>query len=492
MELRDFLTKAGCAVRTDQALGEITARLPRDRAFHRDLTSYVWVVIDRCEGISYPDLLGVLAVAAAGSTFAAAADEGVAHSLLRFLMEARHSLDALSVTEDRAAARGTAEVTPNPAAETSHAAPGDGQAVSIEPVQLAGRDLFSPEEQDNGRKGRGWVIAGGCFLVALLIGLWLKYRPAESNGNRPAPVTSALSGNVAATPLAKESIPPPAALDAGVTRAAVASPMPRTSSRVISSARAARSSRRVPAAPVFIPSPAPVVRPPAMANVTRTPVPAETASTAAPPARAPDTLTASLPANHAAVPTSPAPVRPPTATYVGPGGAPSLSKKSVQLGQPDLAQQGSDDASRNIPVLHRRRPPAPASEFSEDGTNLASVEPQPAVPGAPGSSGNGSAGTAHGGTVHVTSLGIMAAYVLYSPVPKYPEAAYASHVQGEVKLSADVDRDGNVGSVRVISGPPQLQDAALDAVQRWRYRPFLAGGKPRPMSAIAVMDFELP
>ncbi len=86
----------------------------------------------------------------------------------------------------------------------------------------------------------------------------------------------------------------------------------------------------------------------------------------------------------------------------------------------------------------------------------------------------------------------MASNVLYSPVPVYPAAAAASHVQGEVKLSADVDRNGNVASVRVISGPPLLRDAAVDAVQRWRYRPYLSSGRPIPMSAMAVMDFQLP
>jgi len=78
----------------------------------------------------------------------------------------------------------------------------------------------------------------------------------------------------------------------------------------------------------------------------------------------------------------------------------------------------------------------------------------------------------------------MASNLLYSPVPAYPAAASASHVQGEVKLSADVDRNGNVASVRVISGPPLLRDAALDAVQRWRYRPYISSGGPIPMAAI--------
>ena len=114
-ELRDFLVKAGCAVQTGPALGQIADRLLKDRAFHRDLTSYVWVVLDRCERISHSDLLGVLALAAAGPGFAATADEDVAHQLLRFLMEARHSLDALAGRT--APAREAAEVMAGPPIE---------------------------------------------------------------------------------------------------------------------------------------------------------------------------------------------------------------------------------------------------------------------------------------------------------------------------------------------------------------------------------------
>ncbi|HMF64826.1 MAG TPA: energy transducer TonB [Edaphobacter sp.] len=89
-------------------------------------------------------------------------------------------------------------------------------------------------------------------------------------------------------------------------------------------------------------------------------------------------------------------------------------------------------------------------------------------------------------------MGTNAANVVYSPTPAYPPAASAAHVQGEVKLQANVDRKGNVASVRVISGPPLLREAALDAAQRWRYRPNIAAGEPTPMNAITVFEFQLP
>jgi TonB family protein len=64
-------------------------------------------------------------------------------------------------------------------------------------------------------------------------------------------------------------------------------------------------------------------------------------------------------------------------------------------------------------------------------------------------------------------------------------------VAGAVKVEAIVDTSGNVAAARVISGPPQLRDAALNAVQQWRYRPYVQGGKARQFTTQALMEFEL-
>jgi TonB family protein len=238
---------------------------------------------------------------------------------------------------------------------------------------------------------------------------------------------------------------------------------------------ATRSSRRTPVAPPYIPSPPANVPPPVTTTATHGPVPAEALPAPAPTARPLDSLTTPPPAIRAGT-ASPAQVGPPAAPYGGPSGAPSIPQDSAQ----------------QAPILLRRRPPASSSAFSEDGTNLASEDSPPAASAAAGTSPNGNVQATHGGTVRVTSLGAMASNLLYSPVPAYPAAASASRVQGEVKLSADVDRDDKVASVRLISGPPLLRDAALDAVQRWRYRPYLSSGGPIPMAAIEIMDFQLP
>jgi TonB family protein len=460
VELRDFLIKADCAVRTGQALGQIATRLLHDRAFHRDLTSHVWVVIDRYDRISYSNLLGVLAIAAAGSSFAATADEDDAHCLLRFLMEARHSFDTLSDSNDRAPARETTDAMANPSTGQFQAARGNGQEVSVEPLQLVERDLLSPKESQNSASGHRplpWIVVAGCVLVALLIGLWLKPRPSEYAGKKPASVTPSAAGNMASTPVTKESVTPSALRPD--ERVARHSPIPQRTSRVMPFRRASRSSSRTSVVAPYISSPAPNVPPPVTATATHGPVPAEALPAPTPTARPSDYSTTPPPATRAQ----------------------------------DSVQQEGDNISRTskAPILLPRLPPVSSSAISDDGTNLASETP-PGVSEALGTSRNESTGASRGGTVRVTSLGVMASNLLYSPVPAYPAAASASHVQGEVKLSADVDRDGKVASVRVISGPPLLRDAALDAVQRWRYRPYLSSGGPIPMAAIAIMDFQLP
>lgn len=53
--------------------------------------------------------------------------------------------------------------------------------------------------------------------------------------------------------------------------------------------------------------------------------------------------------------------------------------------------------------------------------------------------------------------------------PVYPADV---HVFGTVVLDAIISTNGRVEALRVVSGPVMLQQAALDAVRRWIYRPY--------------------
>jgi protein TonB len=54
-----------------------------------------------------------------------------------------------------------------------------------------------------------------------------------------------------------------------------------------------------------------------------------------------------------------------------------------------------------------------------------------------------------------------------------------------------IGKDGNVESAELISGHPLLAPAALDAVKRWKYKPFLLNGTPVEVESQIQVNFTL-
>ena len=75
------------------------------------------------------------------------------------------------------------------------------------------------------------------------------------------------------------------------------------------------------------------------------------------------------------------------------------------------------------------------------------------------------------------------------PEPKYPAEAQAANIHGEVKLRATISTDGHIESLHVIKGPPMLQQAALDAVWRWRFEAPSQNGRPALIVTIIPVRF---
>jgi protein TonB len=76
------------------------------------------------------------------------------------------------------------------------------------------------------------------------------------------------------------------------------------------------------------------------------------------------------------------------------------------------------------------------------------------------------------------SAGVMAGARIGGEQPQYPAIAKAARIQGTVVLQATISKAGTIENLRVISGPPMLQAAATQAVQTWRYKPYLLNGEP--------------
>jgi protein TonB len=73
----------------------------------------------------------------------------------------------------------------------------------------------------------------------------------------------------------------------------------------------------------------------------------------------------------------------------------------------------------------------------------------------------------------------------------YPAAARQANIQGTVSVSANIDENGNVVSVKALSGPMLLRQAAVESVTQWRYSPALVDGKPTPSQVTLNVDFRL-
>ena len=83
-------------------------------------------------------------------------------------------------------------------------------------------------------------------------------------------------------------------------------------------------------------------------------------------------------------------------------------------------------------------------------------------------------------------------YLLTRVVPSYPEQAKQLHIQGPVVLNALVGRDGLVQGVKVISGDPELIQAAVAAVKQWRFQPQELEGNPLEFETRVTVNFSLP
>jgi protein TonB len=75
--------------------------------------------------------------------------------------------------------------------------------------------------------------------------------------------------------------------------------------------------------------------------------------------------------------------------------------------------------------------------------------------------------------------------------PVYPPLARQARIQGTVKLTAIISKDGTIQKLEVLSGHPLLIPAALQAVKEWRYKPTLLNGEPVEVVTQVDVNFTL-
>jgi protein TonB len=86
---------------------------------------------------------------------------------------------------------------------------------------------------------------------------------------------------------------------------------------------------------------------------------------------------------------------------------------------------------------------------------------------------------------------VQRAALIHQVLPAYPPLARQARMQGTVRLHAIISKDGTIQQLEVISGPALLQQAALDAVRQWRYKPTLLNTEPVEVDTTIDVVFSL-
>ncbi len=89
------------------------------------------------------------------------------------------------------------------------------------------------------------------------------------------------------------------------------------------------------------------------------------------------------------------------------------------------------------------------------------------------------------------SQGVTEGRLIQKIQPEYPPIARAARIQGQVVLSAIISKTGEIQNLVLVSGHPMLVQAAIRAVQQFRYRPFLLNGEPVEVETTITVNFQL-
>jgi protein TonB len=149
----------------------------------------------------------------------------------------------------------------------------------------------------------------------------------------------------------------------------------------------------------------------------------------------------------------------------------------------------------------------PQVNMQQYGDPLAKLGPPSNGPGSGGGIGSGSGGGVGsgkgggfgpgegggvGGGVFRMGGGVSAPTVLLKVEPEYSEEARKAKYQGTVVLYVEVDANGRPRNLKVVrSLGLGLDEKAIEAVEKWKFRPGYKDGKPVTVAATIEVNFRL-
>jgi TonB family protein len=89
------------------------------------------------------------------------------------------------------------------------------------------------------------------------------------------------------------------------------------------------------------------------------------------------------------------------------------------------------------------------------------------------------------------SSGVADGLKTHNVQPHYPREAQKQGIEGDVILQATIDTKGNLTSLKAVQGNPILVKAAVDAVKKWKYRPYILNGEPVEVETTIKIQFHI-
>jgi TonB family protein len=86
---------------------------------------------------------------------------------------------------------------------------------------------------------------------------------------------------------------------------------------------------------------------------------------------------------------------------------------------------------------------------------------------------------------------VQASKLIRQPAPEYPALAKQARIQGTVRFTVVIGKDGTVQNITLVSGHPLLVPPAQDAVRQWVYQPTLLNGSPVDVITTVDVNFTL-
>ena len=118
-------------------------------------------------------------------------------------------------------------------------------------------------------------------------------------------------------------------------------------------------------------------------------------------------------------------------------------------------------------------------------------EPGGVEGGVPGGTGTAPLPEEPAGPIRVGG-DVSAPEAISQPPPEYPALARSARVAGVVTLEAIIHRDGSVSDIRVVKGLRMgCTEAAVEALERWRFKPAMRKGEPVDVYYELTIQFKL-